>query len=106
MQSTACATRRCVLSVNLAACCQALWLSGTEHSPTAVEHSTSGFIHAVTATGLQPSTTYYYVVGSAPSLLCVSSTCSVSESFSSGTAYSTLIFVHLLHLQPSICRDL
>ena len=32
--------------------------------------STSGFIHSVVATGLEPSTTYYYVVGSAPDLLC------------------------------------
>ena len=35
--------------------------------------STSGFVHAVTATGLEPSTTYFYVVGSGPSLLCVRS---------------------------------
>ncbi len=35
--------------------------------------STSGYVHAVVATGLKPSTTYYYVVGSAPSLLCATS---------------------------------
>ena len=32
--------------------------------------STSGDIHNVTISGLSPSTTYYYVVGTVPDLLC------------------------------------